>query len=100
MTPTVQRVRELVVSYRPCRCQLPVENTVTLGDRLTLALAAHRGKQQQRTLVHSLVLAVRTVRTVRAVRTERATRQRGELIGVARLDLGIATTNPAKGVHA
>ncbi len=28
-TPTVQRVRELVVSYRPFRLQMPVEGTVT-----------------------------------------------------------------------
>ncbi len=95
MTPTVQRVRELVVSYRPCRCQLPVESTVALGDRLTVALAAHRGKQQQRTLVHNLVLTVRTVLAVLAVR---ATRQRGELIGVARLDC-VSVTDPAKGVR-
>ena len=100
MTPTVQRVRELVVSYRPCRCQLPVESTVALGDRLTVALAAQRGKHQQRSHVHNLGTSTCTVRTKRTRRTERSTRQRGEQLGVARLDLVIATTNPAKGVHA
>ena len=36
--PTVQRVRELVVSYRPFRCQLPVEGTVS-GPRDAAKLA-------------------------------------------------------------
>ena len=38
MTPTVQRVRELVVSYRPFRCQRPVEGTVS-GPRDAAKLA-------------------------------------------------------------
>ena len=38
-TPTVQRVRELVVSYRPFRVQMPVEGTVT-GPRDAAKLAA------------------------------------------------------------
>ncbi len=38
-TPTVQRVRELVISYRPFRCELPVEGTVT-GPQDAARLAA------------------------------------------------------------
>ena len=38
-TPSVQRVRELVVSYRPFRYQLPVEGTVS-GPRDAVKLAA------------------------------------------------------------
>ena len=38
-TPPVRRVRELVVSYRPFRCQLPVEGTVS-GPRDAAKLAS------------------------------------------------------------
>lgn len=95
MAPTVQRVRELVVSYRPYRCQLPAESTVALGDRLTVALAAQRKTlaRDPSTCTRDMYQRVPTVRTVRAIR------ERGELLGIARLDV-LIVTNPAKGVHA
>ncbi len=50
-TPTVQRVRELVVSYRPFRCQLPVEGTVTgPRDAAKLAGAILAGADVERVL--------------------------------------------------
>ena len=50
-TPTVQRVRELVVSYRPFRCQLPVEGTVTgPRDAAKLAGALLAGADVERVL--------------------------------------------------
>ena len=48
---TVQRVRELVVSYRPFRCQLPVEGTVTgPRDAAKLAGALLAGADVERVL--------------------------------------------------
>ena len=66
------------------------------APRSTLARAAQQVASYQRRLVHNLVLTVLTVLAVLAVRP---TRQRAELIGAARLDRVIATTNPAKGVR-
>ena len=49
--PTVQRVRELVVSYRPFRCQLPVEGTVSgPRDAAKLAGALLAGADVERVL--------------------------------------------------
>ena len=49
--PTVQRVRELVVSYRPFRCQLPVEGTVSgPRDAAKLAGAILAGADVERVL--------------------------------------------------
>jgi len=51
MTPTVQRVRELVVSYRPFRCQLPVEGQVSSPrDAAKLAGALLAGADVERVL--------------------------------------------------
>ena len=50
-TPTVQRVRELVVSYRPFRYQLPVEGTVSgPQDAVRLAAAILAGADVERVL--------------------------------------------------
>ncbi len=50
-TPGVQRVRELVVSYRPFRCQLPVEGTVSgPRDAAKLAGAILAGADVERVL--------------------------------------------------
>ncbi len=50
-TPTVQRVRELVVSYRRFRCRLPVEGTVTgPRDAAKLAGALLAGADVERVL--------------------------------------------------
>ena len=51
MTPAIQRVRELVVSYRPFRCQLPVEGTVSgPRDAAKLAGALLAGADVERVL--------------------------------------------------
>ena len=50
-TPAVQRVRELVVGYRPFRCQLPVEGTVSgRRDAAKLAAAILAGADVERVL--------------------------------------------------
>ena len=61
--------------------------------RSTLALTALHVASYHRSQVHNTVQGTCTVRTQRLVR------QRDELIGAARLDLVVATTNPAKGVR-
>ena len=51
MAPTVQRVRELVVSYRPFRVKLPVEGTVSGPlDAVRLASAILAGADVERVL--------------------------------------------------
>ena len=50
-TSTVTRVRELVVSYRPLRCQMPVEGSVTgPQDAVRLASAILAGSDVERVL--------------------------------------------------
>ena len=66
--------------------------------RSTPALAAQR-ETLARYTVHNLVLSTYWYVPVLAVRTERVTRQRGELLSVAPLDV-LIVTNPPKGVHA
>ena len=51
MAPTVQRVRELVVSYRPFRVKMPVEGTVSgPQDAVKLASAILAGADVERVL--------------------------------------------------
>ena len=59
LSPTVQRVRELVVSYRPFRFELPIEGTVTgPQDAVRLASAILAGT----TVEHVLALHFDTKR--------------------------------------
>ena len=64
LSPTVQRVRELVVSYRPFRFELPIEGTVTgPQDAVRLASAILAGT----TVEHVLALHFDTKRKLMAI---------------------------------